>query len=604
MELLKTLLYRFTRIITIALIFLMVLVIFLQVISRYVFNHSLPWSEELARYLFIWLALLGAALGIYKRTHPNIDIIVNYLSKSIQLQLHRAKCIISCSFFIVLFLHGYQATVSSWEANSAAMQISMGWPTLAIPTSALLMFLFTLAESSKLFNRPWLGVFITILLSYGLVELSSWLNLQNGVALIFILLILFLLIGIPVAISLGISSYWAIITTGAANLQILPQQMFGGLDSFALLAIPFFILAGGIMEKGGVAKRLVLFVSSLVSGFRGGLGTANIGASVLFADISGSAVADTAAIGSVMIPGMVEKGYHKPYVTALQAAAGSLGMLFPPSTSMIIFAMVAQISVAQLFLSSFVPGFLVAIGFAIVNYFVSKKRNYPIDKWKGPTEIIHAFKLAGFSLLAPIIILGGILGGIFTATEAGVVAIVYVLLVSIFAHRDLKWKDLFTILENSAVMTSRVTFVLAMAMIFGWFLTVNHVPQNITHYLSSISNNPIIILLLIQLFLMIIHTFMETGSTILIVVPIILPLLLQLGISPVLFGITVMLNSAIGLILPPMGIGLYTATSLTQVPLGQATREIIPFVMTTILVLLLVIIFPDLALGLSKIFNK
>jgi C4-dicarboxylate transporter DctM subunit len=409
--------------------------------------------------------------------------------------------------------------------------------------------------------------------------------------------------GVPVAISLGLASAIALFT-GAVPLEVVPTRLLGGEDSFLLLAIPFFMLAGHLMLEGGFAKRLISFAELLVGWLPGGLGMTTIAASVEFADISGSCTSDTAAIGSIMIPGMKERGYTPGFAAAVQAAGGSLGMLFPPAISLIIYGTVANASIGKLFLSSIVPGAMTALSFMLVVFIIAKRRKYPSVKFPGLRQSGKILKDGFFALIAPVIILGGIISGIFTPTEAGVVAVVYVLVISIFVYKKLTWEGFKRAFVSSMVTSSSVVFIIANASLLSWVLVTQMVPQKMSMFLIHTIHNPVVFLIAVQLLLLLIHTVLETNSTIIVLVPILLPALAPLGIDPILFGILIMMNSAIGIILPPIGLNLYIASGIANVRLEKAAREILPFVFIIAVDIALVIAFPKIVSIVPHIFGK
>ncbi len=409
--------------------------------------------------------------------------------------------------------------------------------------------------------------------------------------------------GVPVAYVLGLVSAAGFASVDT-SLVAVPQQSFVGLYNFMLITIPFFILTGTIMDTGGVSTRLTNFAGVLIGWMRGGLGMVDIVSSLFFADISGSATADTAAIGSVMIPGLLKRGYHPEFATALQSAAGSLGLLFPPSISMIVYAYVANVSVARLFLASFIPGFLVALSFMIVNYLIARKRGYPAEKFPTLRDVWVTFSEAVWAILAPVIILGGILGGVFTPTEAGAVAVTYVLIVSAFIYKELTWSGLVNAMHRSIVTTARVTFLLSMALLLGLLLTRQQLPQYVAANFLSITTNPLLVLALINILLLVLHTSLETVSSILVIVPVLMPLVTDLHIDPVHFGIILLVNSAIGINLPPVGFCLYISSGLTKVPLEKAAIAIMPFIAALLIDLVLVVSLPQLSLFLPSLLGR
>jgi C4-dicarboxylate transporter DctM subunit len=400
-------------------------------------------------------------------------------------------------------------------------------------------------------------------------------------------------VGVPVAVCIGIAATLALYANGTP-LLVIPQQLFSNLNNVGLLAIPFFMLTGAIMDAGGVSRRIIEFSQALVGFMRGGIGQVTIVASMFFADLSGSATADTAAIGSVMIPGMVKKGYARPFAVALQSAAGSLGLLSPVSMSMLVYAYTANVSVGTMFIAGVLPMFLVVASFMLVNYITAVRHNYTSVEPFSARLLWSTFKEAFLALLTPIIILGGILGGIFTPVEAGVVAAVYVTLVSAFVFRTLKLSHFKEILTRTGVNTTRVTFLLGLAFVLGRYLIEAQIPLHVANSFMALTTSAIVLLILINLFLIAAHTVLETISSIAVIIPVFLPLITQLHIDPVVFGVIVLVNSAIGINLPPIGFCLFTAASIGGVSVEKATRAILPFIFALVVDLMLLIVFPHI----------
>ncbi|MBK6007092.1 TRAP transporter large permease [Ramlibacter ginsenosidimutans] len=400
-------------------------------------------------------------------------------------------------------------------------------------------------------------------------------------------------LGVPVAVCIGLAATLAL-AFNSTPLLVIPQQLFANLNNFSLLAIPFFMLTGAIMDSGGVSKRIIDFSQALVGFMRGGIGHVTIVASMFFADLSGSATADTAAIGSVMIPGMVRKGYAAPFAVALQSAAGSLGLLSPVSMSMLVYAYTANVSVGTMFVAGIIPMLLVVISFMAVNYGVAVRRNYTAVVPFSWTELWATFKQAFLALLTPLIILGGILGGIFTPVEAGVVAAVYVTLVSAFVFKTLTLSHFKDILTKTAVNTTRVSFLLGLAFVLGRYMIEAQIPATVAANFLTLTASAIVLLILINLFLICAHTVLETISSIVVVIPVFMPLVSHMGIDPVVFGVIVLINSAIGINLPPIGFCLFTAASIGGVSVEKATRAILPFIAALVLDLALIVAFPSI----------
>lgn len=413
---------------------------------------------------------------------------------------------------------------------------------------------------------------------------------------------LFLVFNLPIALSLGLSAVVALKAQGDVPLLGAVQLMFTATDSFPLMAVPFFMLAGGLMNCGGISERLVRFALSLVGFIRGGLAMVAVLASMFFAGVSGSAAADTAAVGTVLIPSMRKKGYHIEFAAALQAAAGSIGVIIPPSIPMVLVGVIGGISIGGLFLGGFIPGVIIGLTLMAIAYLYAKKRGYPQERRATLLEALRAFKEAILALLMPLIIVGGILGGFFTPTESAAVAVIYALIVGLFVYRELKWSDLPRILVDAAVSTAVVMFVIACASIFGWVLARERIPQEIAAYILNFSRDPRVIFLLINILLLIVGCFLETAAALIILIPVLLPVISQVGIDPLHFGVVAVVNLAIGMLTPPVGICLYVSSGIAGIPMERISRAIVPFVAVMVVDLFLITYFPSLVMVLPRLF--
>lgn len=423
-------------------------------------------------------------------------------------------------------------------------------------------------------------------------------------SILFVSLIFCFAIGMPIAFSLGVASVVTLQFGSTLPLTLVAQRLFAAADSFPLMAIPFFMLAGGLMDTGGISKRLVDFAHSLVGWIYGGLGMVAVLAAMFFAGISGAAAADTAAVGAVSIPAMIRKGYDKGFAAAIQAAGGSIGVIIPPSIPMIIFGVIGGVSIGKMFMGGFVPGVLIGGGLMTASYFLAKKAGYKRDARASLSEVRKAFFDALWALLMPGIILGGIMGGIFTPTEAAVVAAIYGLFVGLFVYRELKISDLPGVFAKAAVTTSTVMLLIATANIFGWILTAEQIPQTVANYLVSLTDSPAVLYALILVMLLAVGTFMETTASLIILSPVFLPVIEQFGIDPVHFGVVMVTALAIGMLTPPLGICLFISCNIAGIPLSQIIRYVLPLLAIMIGCLFLITFVPDLVMFIPDIMSK
>ena len=423
-------------------------------------------------------------------------------------------------------------------------------------------------------------------------------------AVLFISLVMFLLISVPIGICLGLATLVVmLIVDGTPPMVLLARSVVTGADSFPLIAVPLFILAGDVMQRGGMSRRLVGFANSLIGHIRAGLAYVNVLASVFFAAISGSSPATVAAIGSNLIPEMEKVGYDRQFSASLTAASGMIGVMIPPSIPFIIYGVTAEVSIGKLFLAGVIPGILFAIMFMLVARFLLRSDDrieQTKTKFSG-TAVVHSFRESIWALLVPVIILGGIYSGIFTPTEAGAVAVVYAALVGMFVYRDIKITDLPDILASSAVTSGTILILVIMATAFGRVITLAQIPSDLATALTNLSDNPIIILLLINLLLLVIGMFMETISSIIIMTPILLPVTVALGVDPIAFGVIMTVNLAIGFCTPPLGVNLFVASSISGVSIERLSRGILPFFVGMVILLMLITYVPAISLVLPSL---
>ncbi|MCT6924476.1 TRAP transporter large permease [Metasolibacillus sp.] len=417
----------------------------------------------------------------------------------------------------------------------------------------------------------------------------------------FVSLFVFMFLSVPIAFSLGLSTVIGVLMHDTLPLEIIPQRIFVSLNSFPLMAIPFFILAGNIMGAGSMSKRLVNFATSLVGHFTGGLAMVAIVTSMFFAAISGSGAATTAAIGSILIPAMIAKGYKIEYAAANQAVAGALGIIIPPSIAMILYGVAAEVSIGDLFIAGILPGLLITFSLLVSALFIAKKNGYVGEEKKDFPQIFQAFKEAILAILMPLIVLGGIYSGVFTPTEASVVAVAYSVFVGMFVYRDLTIAKLGQVFKESAVNSSVIMLVIGAAGVFGFFIGINSVPDMIYDSISSFVTNKYVFLIMVNIILFIAGMFLEGGAAILILVPLLLGTALNLGIDPVHFGIIMVCNLAIGLVTPPVGIDLFVVAKLTNVSIMRIAKFAIPLILILIVDVLIITFVPALSTWLPSL---
>jgi C4-dicarboxylate transporter DctM subunit len=397
------------------------------------------------------------------------------------------------------------------------------------------------------------------------------------------------------------ASAMALLVKGDMPLTLIAQKLFTGLDSFPLLAVPFFVLAGLFMETGGISARLVRFAGVLVGHIRGGLAHVVIVATIFFSGVSGSSAADTAAIGSIMIPSMVKRGYPRPLATAIVAAAGGMGVNIPPCIIMVLYGVAANVSIGYLFAAGFLPGFLSGLSLMIMVYFIAKRQDLPRETKATLQQMLRAAWEALPPLLMPVIILGGILTGVFTATESAVIAVVYGVFLSMVIYKELHLRDIPGILVNSAKLTGMVMLVVGMCTTFAWIVTVEQIPQKITGWMLDVSTNPVVFLFFVNILMLVVGMFLDVTPAMITFTPILYPISQRLGIDPIHFGIVMVTNLGVGFVHPPVGSCLNVAAAIGEIPIDKVIRPILPFIAVMVAALLLITYWPSMTLLVPRL---
>lgn len=560
------------------------------------------WSEETARYIFIWTTYLAIPLAIKNRTNIRVDVVYDKLSEKSQgISWIVVDC---CLLFLstIIFYEGieYIRMQLEFPQTTAALRIPYYIPYLILPIGFGLMALRTIEDlvaqvSAIGVKNSFIGLLLSILLFMPVFVFDD----LSAIPLLFGYFIILLFIGVPIAFSLGIAALMTVIGAETLPIDYIAGVSFTSIDNFPIMAIPFFIAAGIFMGAGGLSHRLLNLADEMLGGLTGGMALASIATCMFFAAISGSGPATVAAIGSITIPAMVSRGYDKMFAAAVVAAAGAIGVMIPPSNPFVIYGVTAQVSVGKLFLAGIVPGVLTGCVLMLIAYIIARKNG-----WRGEARKRTAKSLfksvfdAKWAILVPVIVLGGIYGGIMTPTEAAAIAAIYGLIVGSFVYKELTWKKLWTSTLESANMSSVIIMLMAMATIFGNIMTLEQIPEQLANMVLSITQNPIIIMLLINLILLWIGTFMEALAAIVILTPILLPLALKMGVDPIHFGVIMVVNLAIGFITPPVGVNLFVASGIAKVKIEAISRAAVPFLVAMLIVLLFITYIPQISLVL------
>jgi C4-dicarboxylate transporter DctM subunit len=423
-------------------------------------------------------------------------------------------------------------------------------------------------------------------------------------AIIFAILVALLLTGMPISIALGLTvlAFLALVSSLSLDtISIVSQKLFTGLDNFAIMAIPFFVLSGTFLATGGAARRIIRFATTLVGWMHGGLAMAAVLSCAFFAAISGSSPATVVAIGSIMLPAMAQQGYSKKFAVGVIATSGGMGILIPPSIVLVIYGVSTSESIGKLFIAGIVPGILMAIALLAVTYLVARRRGFPTLPRASLREVWEAFRDAAWGLVLVVVVIGGIYGGFFTPTEAAAVSAVYAFFVAVFVYKELAWKEVPKALLDAANMSAMLLYIITNAILFSFLLTTENIPQHLAQWIIAQGLSPWMFLLFVNVLLFFAGDFMEPSSIILILAPLFLPVAHSLGIDPIHLGIIMAINMELGMITPPVGLNLYVASGLTKMGLTDVTKAAAPWILVVTAVLLLVTYVPEIALWLPNL---
>ncbi|MBA3325084.1 MAG: TRAP transporter large permease subunit [Rhodobacteraceae bacterium] len=577
----------------------------LQVFCRYVLNASLPWPEEAAQFGFVWGVFLGLAVLTYRDRHIAISLLVPRLpprAQAAHVAFLRVCAAIAC---IVMVVHGIDFMNRTMQVLPA-LRLPLKWLWMAVPAGAGLALLFLAAPLPG--RRWWTG--LACIAGGGL---GYWALREGGHALfaggastgiLMVVSLVLIFAEVPIVFALVIGSFAGLTPLPPLMLVTITQNMSGALNSFTLLAIPFFILAAAVMNAGGITVRIVDLAVALVGHFRGGLGQANVVTNVMLAGVSGSSTADASATAKLLVPEMTRHGYDRAFGCALTAAASTLANMIPPGLGLIIYAALASVSVGALFVGTIVPGLMMAAALSLVVWAVSIRRGYGGGDAKATGAARwRALKMALPALALPVLIVGGVRFGVFTATEAGAVAFVFALACGALVYRGLTAANLAEAFREAVEDTVAVAVIIAAAAPFAWILTFEQTPQKIAAWLGALSDNAFVLLLLINLFLLFVGLFIEMIAALVVLVPILVPVVMAAGVDPLQFGIVMVMNLVIGALTPPLGVLVFTTARVGGAPSTAVFRAILPFVAAQLVVLVAVTLIPPLTLLPIRLFG-
>ncbi|MGA2466832.1 MAG: TRAP transporter large permease subunit [Thermodesulfobacteriota bacterium] len=586
----------------------MVAFIFLQVVFRYVFNNPLGWTEELCLIMLAWTVFLGSVVVARKNEWISIDALKVCLPERAQEHLAVLGNCASLVFCVVLIKEGMNLVYAQKDMLTPALEISWAWIYAPIPISSLLLCLQIVGTTIKTLRKnpfSFLSLLTVSLIIFMLLTIfPSSRSLFSSPLSIFVTMLTLFLIGMPVGIALGVVSLTFFLAEGEGLLSAIPQNMAWGTQSFTLMAIPFFLLAGEFMNKGGITVKLIRFASTLVGHIRGGLGHVSVVANLIMAGMSGSEVADAAATGSILIPSMTKKGYTPGFAAAIIAAASVIGPIFPPSIPFVIFGALGNVSVLKLFLGGVVPGIVMALFLMGACYLVARRKAYPKEARADGKSILLAFRESFLAFLMPLIIIGGMLLGIFTPTEASDVGVMYALVLGIAVYREINGKKFFEAILSVAVMTSSIMYIAATATVIGFITAREQIPQVLTEYLFLLGKNPWLVLTVINIILLVLGCFISSIPIMLIMIPILVPIIKSLQIDPVHFGVMFSINVMLGLNTPPFGMAMFIVCKIAGISIVEFTKNWWPFFVALLIVLIIVTGIPSVVLWIPSLLVK
>ncbi len=581
-------------------------VVGLQVVGRLVLHQPIPWTEEIARLLLVWLMCAGGILALRHGHHPRVTAFVRRLSPDRREAVDQGLRLVLLVFFLSLVLPSYRLTVGSIGERLPASGISGAWISIGFPIALLVMA----AVLARQLHRDGLRIWLDrrrlgwSLGTAGVVLASVLIPLLAGAAPLVVLVSGFLstaALGLPLAFTLALTSLTYLLGIGGVGLIILPIKILGGIDSFVLLAIPLFILAGALMESGGISERIVDLAMAIVGRVRGGLAMVTVIAEILFSGISGSTAADVSAISSLLVPSMRKAGYSGPESVSIVASASAMGILVPPCLTMVVLGSLVNLSIVTLFLAGFVPAFILAAALMVAIAVRARRHDWPVSARATKADLLRAARRAAVPLGLPVLLFGGIFSGATTVTEAALLAVVYALVVGIVIE-GVKPRELTAQLASSGVVTASTLWVLAAASAFAWILVREWVPQTLGEWIGSAGAGKMGVLSLTIVIFVLVGALLEGLPALLIFGPILFPISRSVGLDPVHYGIVIVAAMGIAFFLPPIGVGLSIAAGVARVDIDDVSRTYVPYLIALVAGLALIAAFPWFTLVLPRLF--
>ena len=580
-------------------------VVGLQVVGRHVLHRPIPWTEEIARLLLGWLMCVGGIFALRHAQHPRVTALVRLLSESRRQAVDRGLRLVLLALFVCLIVPAWQLTVVSVGERLPASDVSGAWISVILPAALLLMSAVVIEQLWHEGPGPWRDrSSLTWALGTASVVIASVLTpLVAGAAPLAVLVIGFLVtaaLGLPLAFTLALTSLTYLLGIGGVGLIILPIKILGGVDSFVLLAIPLFILAGALMESGGISERIVDLAMAIVGKVRGGLAMVVVVAEILFSGISGSTAADVSAISSLLIPSMRRAGYSGPESVSVVAAASAMGILVPPCLTMVVLGSLVNLSIVTLFLAGFVPAFILAGALLVLIALRARRQQWPVTTGASRAHLTRAMRRAIVPMGLPVVLFGGIFSGVTTVTEAALIAVVYALVAGI-CMGGIRRSEVVAQLAQSGVVTATTLWVLAAASAFAWILVREWVPQTLGEWIGGVGAGRAGFMASTVVLFVVIGALLEGLPALLIFGPILFPISKVLGIDPVHYGIVIIAAMGIAFFLPPVGVGLTIAAGIARVDIDEVSRAYVPYLLALLVGLALIAMFPFFTLVLPRL---
>lgn len=586
--------------------------IFFQTVYRYivinVFSgdaNSVVWTEELSRFIFVWITYLAIPIVIKTTKDIRVTIVYDFFNDFGKAVIDNANTLLFILISGVIVFEGLDhiSMIQRFPQTSAALHISYALPYSILPVGfglVIVRLIQRLYRSCREFGilPAIIGIALAAAIVAPLFLYDGW---ENAPAVLLGYFAFFLAFSAPIAVSIAGACLAVIWTCDTIPSDYVAQIAYTGLDNSAIMAIPFFVATGVFMGEGGLSRRLLKLADAFLGDKTGGLALATIATCMFFAAISGSGPATVAAIGCVTIPAMIERGYDKTFSVAIVTCAGIIGVMIPPSNPLLIYGISSQESIAKLFAGGVMPGLLCGFALMIVAWWISKKNNWRGNTIAGSKEKVKAFVEARWALMVPVIILGGIYGGIMTPTEAAAVGAFYGMYVGMFVYKEISFKKLFDCSIESCVTSGNILFIFAMAGIFGNIITIESIPEMLAEFITGFTHSKFTLLILLNIILLIIGTFMEALAAILILTPLLLPIVVDFGIDPIHFGVMMTVNLAIGFITPPIGVNLFVGSSIGDVSVESLAKACFPFLIALLICQILVTFIPAISLFLPNL---